>query len=443
MADHPLRTAIAAETALVQSGTIPAFIGQVGYALPVGADMADYTDAIAPAHVVDVTSGYIYSYDASDTTSTADAFMLVDGLGRRYPISDPTGVSISMVKGRQNTPPGSPAVGDAYIVGVAPTGAWAAWADNLVLYTSRGWLPAAPGQGLAVLNEADGLNWQYSAAGAWALMPTSINDGSIAPIKLTLALGQVVEAEQNAPPGSPVAGLYYIVGTAPTGAWVGQDTDITTYISGAWAFISAYNGAVVRNRADGRDWEFDGSTWAVKARRIVEQVLKRVAILASQANATGTKTLDLTSFTYQGLVGEYLDVALFGDEASNYLSGEIEQNYDGTSGSPYTRIELWRDSEVSAVMVLAETPLQVAGNGSSNLSFTRHFSPLPETGGFSTGVANVAGRGTRFGQYPIADTSSHTYYIRAVSKGYNGGGNSDARAGFAMDGDFLVTLWTA
>jgi uncharacterized protein DUF2793 len=436
MADHPLRTAIAAETALVQSGTIPAFIGQVGYALPVGADMADYTDAIAPAHVVDVTSGYIYSYDSSDTTSAADAFMLVDGLGRRYPISDPTGVSISMVKARQNTPPGSPTIGDAYIVGVAPTGAWAAWADNLVLYTSRGWLPAAPDQGLAVLNEADGLNWQYSAAGAWALMPTSITDGSIAPIKLTLAMGQVVEAEQNTPPGSPVAGLYYIVGTSPTGAWVGQDTDIATYIAGAWAFISAYDGAVVRNRNDDRDWEFDGSSWAVKGRRVVEQVLKRVAMLQTQADSMGAKTADLASFTYQGLVGEYLDIAMYGERANNYLSGAVEQNYNGTSGDPYIRIELWRDSEATPVMSLIDTNIKIAGNGSSTITINRPiFAP-------AAGII-IPAMGLFLGQYPIADTSSHTYYIRAASNGYNGGGNSDVRAGFAIDADLLATLWTA
>lgn len=38
-----------------------------------------------------------------------------------------------------NTPPGSPTVGDSYVVGAAPTGAWASRAKTIARYTSGGW----------------------------------------------------------------------------------------------------------------------------------------------------------------------------------------------------------------------------------------------------------------------------------------------------------------
>lgn len=38
-----------------------------------------------------------------------------------------------------NAPPGSPTVGDAYVLGAAPTGAWAGRANTVAVYTSGGW----------------------------------------------------------------------------------------------------------------------------------------------------------------------------------------------------------------------------------------------------------------------------------------------------------------
>jgi hypothetical protein len=46
----------------------------------------------------------------------------------------------SQVKGLLNAPPGGPADGDVYIVGAAPTGAWAGRANALAGYFGTGWL---------------------------------------------------------------------------------------------------------------------------------------------------------------------------------------------------------------------------------------------------------------------------------------------------------------
>lgn len=51
-----------------------------------------------------------------------------------------------------NSPPGSPAVGDAYIVGASPTGAWAGRANAVAVYTTGGWrfLPDRDGAGAVI-----------------------------------------------------------------------------------------------------------------------------------------------------------------------------------------------------------------------------------------------------------------------------------------------------
>lgn len=48
-------------------------------------------------------------------------------------------IFVNGVVSMTNTPPGSPAEGDAYILDTAPTGAWAGKAGKLAVWTSGGW----------------------------------------------------------------------------------------------------------------------------------------------------------------------------------------------------------------------------------------------------------------------------------------------------------------
>jgi hypothetical protein len=45
-------------------------------------------------------------------------------------------------------------------------------------------------------------------------------------------------AIQNTPPGSPVDGDRYIVGSAPTGEWVGHASDIAAYVGTGWVYFT-------------------------------------------------------------------------------------------------------------------------------------------------------------------------------------------------------------
>lgn len=55
----------------------------------------------------------------------------------------------------------------------------------------------------------------------------------------------VINMTTSAPPGSPVEGDSYIVGAAPTGAWVSRANHIAIFWGGAWRFVPDRNAAGV------------------------------------------------------------------------------------------------------------------------------------------------------------------------------------------------------
>lgn len=271
MADHPLRTATDTVDSNVTEGGITETLYdalQERMPLSLGAteSLGDYDFSVGspPLSVVNSSTGYLYFYNADDSTTADDGLTcLVSADGRRYILADATAIAISSVLAIDNDPPVSPSEGDAYIVDVSPTGAWVGHAKDIALYTPRGWVFATPKVGCALLNEETGLNVQYSAAGAWASMATALDVAVVTPELMLFPMGLSVEARQNAPPVSPVAGdgLYYLVGTSGSGAWSGHSNDIAYYNdSSAWAFIDAYDGARIFNKAtDGELVWFDAT----------------------------------------------------------------------------------------------------------------------------------------------------------------------------------------
>jgi len=70
-----------------------------------------------------------------------------------------------------NAPPGAPAVGDRYVVGSAPTGAWVGLADAIVLWDGAAWIPSAPGanDGWGVFNYSTNSYYGWTGA-AWVAL---------------------------------------------------------------------------------------------------------------------------------------------------------------------------------------------------------------------------------------------------------------------------------
>lgn len=98
-----------------------------------------------------------------------------------------------------NTPPGSPAQGDTYILGASPTGAWAGRANCLAGYFGTGWVfvpgndsggtPIAMGarqEGLRIWSKADDKTYVWNGS-AWA-SPSPPNVTTNAGTSITLGL---------------------------------------------------------------------------------------------------------------------------------------------------------------------------------------------------------------------------------------------------------------
>lgn len=98
-----------------------------------------------------------------------------------------------------NTPPASPVEGSSYIVGNAPTGAWAGHGLALAGYTDGGWRYIAPIPGLTAFDKASGELAMFDGS-AW-------EKGNVRAAKLSVGQNQVVGARQAAvtdPTGGPV-----------------------------------------------------------------------------------------------------------------------------------------------------------------------------------------------------------------------------------------------
>jgi hypothetical protein len=84
----------------------------------------------------------------------------------------------------RSTPPGSPTLGQSYIVGASPTGAWAGRTKCVACFTSGGWRLVDPRDGLIAFVKSTAV-WALFRNGAWEL-------GNIRGSSLILAGQQVV-----------------------------------------------------------------------------------------------------------------------------------------------------------------------------------------------------------------------------------------------------------
>ncbi|ADH87367.1 hypothetical protein Snov_0030 [Ancylobacter novellus DSM 506] len=72
---------------------------------------------------------------------------------------------------------------------------------------------------------------------------------------------EVLSVGSNAPPGSPVVGGLYVVGTVPNGAWVGQANNLAQWTGAAWLFTAPERGTTVVSAATGIVSIWNGTTW--------------------------------------------------------------------------------------------------------------------------------------------------------------------------------------
>ena len=97
--------------------------------------------------------------------------------------------------GPGNSPPASPSTGSCYIVGDAPTGAWAGKAYHLAGYTDGGWRFVAPIDGMEVYLRAAAVTAKF-AGGAWVLVPAiaAPSGGATVDSESRATIGQILSA---------------------------------------------------------------------------------------------------------------------------------------------------------------------------------------------------------------------------------------------------------
>lgn len=147
-----------------------------------------------------------------------------------------------------NTPPGSPAEGDRYIVGTSPTGAWVGHEGEIAAFIGGGWTFLMPAAGWLVYNESDGEHYRCDGATTpgWAVFESGGGGGG------ETYVGQrrtfYVTAEQLSPPGSPAEGDTYLLQRSDSlsGAWSGFTRGNLAYYNGtAWEQIAMRIGDMI------------------------------------------------------------------------------------------------------------------------------------------------------------------------------------------------------
>lgn len=263
MAQNPIRTAATATAGLVTGTLLEAVVKRFGYVLNTGESLGDLDFDVGepPLVVISADTGFIYFYDATDATTADDGTTcLVSGNGLRYLASSGARPFMNSALTFAASPPGSPTVGDVHIVDTAATGGFSGHDDEIAFYTRRGWRFASPEIGLTLLVDSTGTNWQFTNSG-WGGFPVELADGSVAPVALQFPGGLVVEDTLNTPPGSPTTGKFWIVGSVPTGAFVGRGADLAYWTGSAWAFLDPADGWAAYHKANGFEVFFTSGSW--------------------------------------------------------------------------------------------------------------------------------------------------------------------------------------
>lgn len=66
----------------------------------------------------------------------------------------------------------------------------------------------------------------------------------------------------NTPPSSPTAGVLYVVGRSPNGAWTGKAECLAQFVNDVWTFYVPFEGLTAWNKASKSRWYYSGSEWS-------------------------------------------------------------------------------------------------------------------------------------------------------------------------------------
>jgi hypothetical protein len=98
------------------------------------------------------------------------------------------------VEGEADDPPAAPLEGESWLVGAAPTGAWAERARCLASFQPGAWVFVEPRDGLRVLDRATGQDIRYRGGWQRAVTPAAPTDGATVDNEARAAIATLIAA---------------------------------------------------------------------------------------------------------------------------------------------------------------------------------------------------------------------------------------------------------
>ncbi len=358
---HEAIAALPVGSAAVKASLRAMSVRRFGYCLTTAESLQTVTVVDPDAGTIPlvvVQNGLTFSYDSADTTTAHDGTTcLVSADGKRYKI-DTFSYPSSVLDKDLTAPPGSPSVGDKYIVGTAATGAWSGHDGAVAFYASRGWIFATIPIGRPIYVEDETAFYHRNAGGTWTRgfgsLPFSANT-----IPRSAVIGQpfrhlVINQITNAPPGSPATADSYIVGSVPTGAWAGHAGKLAICEDGStFTIYTPRTGELVFDIANNKDYRFNGTAWVSAFGAIIQIDQTFTASGSTSSGGSG-------SYTYSSGTAPTTSTAYFKDDGSTIddfvaiggTGATLKFTYDATitqNGLATTTIGLFRDSEANAI----------------------------------------------------------------------------------------------
>lgn len=98
------------------------------------------------------------------------------------------------VEGEAASPPAAPLDGQAWLIGVAPTGDWAGQSGRIAIRQGGNWLFATPVDGLRLLNRESGQEWRYAAGWRVPNRPALPSGGTTVDAEARTAIAGIITA---------------------------------------------------------------------------------------------------------------------------------------------------------------------------------------------------------------------------------------------------------
>ena len=98
----------------------------------------------------------------------------------------------------------------------------------------------------------------------------------------------VVTVGLDTPPASPVLGQCWIVGNAPTDAWIGQAGALAGWTGGGWRFVAAVEGGAVWDISSGEVVRRVAGAWVAGTVTGARLVIGGIQVVGAQRAAIAT-----------------------------------------------------------------------------------------------------------------------------------------------------------